>query len=242
MGWTHKYDADDYPYLIEGWYLVTGFFADMEIYTDPDDPTNNLLQITSYDGPDVDEDDAVERADGRNRPQVRLDYYWEADPAIGSTFEMRFKQSAGGVFGQAMDGTHQFSFESKDVDGLGIDQIWILWPASDIGNVLGPLADFTDWQVMRCTWGMNEDETYNVMVYMNGEEMIRVENANPEVTGRNVLRIGHSGGSGPPDQAPADIWLDYLYVDNTGQYAPGEPTWGETAVEASSWGSIKALF
>ena len=56
MAWTYKYECDNYANL-EDWVIITGFIADMEVLTDPDDPTNNLLHITSADGGDVDADD-----------------------------------------------------------------------------------------------------------------------------------------------------------------------------------------
>ena len=58
---------------------------------------------------------------------------------------------------------------------------------------------------------------------------------------RNFVRFGHSGGSGPPDGEPADIYLDYIYFDATGAYAPGEEPWA-SSVESQTWAKIKAQF
>ena len=239
QNWTYKYDSDNYANL-EGWVMITGFTTDMAVVTDPDDPTNNLLHITSADGGDVEADDGDKTRYSRSRPQLRMEYDWEADTNVGTTFEMRFKQTAGGIFGEIYDGTYKISFESKDMFGSEVDMIWLYNPGGSSGDVAGELADFTEWQVMRGTQAHNGDGTCDVHMYMNGEEYIYLENETLEGSAQNSFRIGHSGGTGPADGSPADIWMDYVYISTEGAFSPEELS--ATAVDASTWGSIKVQF
>ena len=169
-----------------------------------------------------------------------MDYYWEADTDVGTTFEMRFKQTKGGLFGEIWDGTYKISFETKDMFGSEVDMIWLYNPGGSSGNVEGPIVELAEWTVIRGTQAHNGDGTCDLYFYMNGEQLHFLDNETLEGTSANYFRLGHSGGTGPPEGEFADIWIDYVYVSTEGGFSPEElPT---TAVEGSTWGSIKVQF
>ena len=227
LAWEFTYECNDFPTL-EGWELITGFNDDMAIVTDPDDPANNLLHITSYDGPDVAEDEGNKSLYDRSRPQVRLDYLWNPTE-IGVTIELRVKETEGGFFLELYDaggGRYRCVETIPPFD---------IWDSGGVGQVAEVFLE--EWNVFRLI--VSGDGFW---LYINDELKIDGDGEVSDYADEtNACRFGHSGGSGPAEQQDADIWVDYIYIDTTGAFHPGLEPW-ETAVQGGSWGKIKALF
>ena len=251
LAWTHKYECDFIP-VEQGWRMRSGHVDWMAIDTDPDDPTNALLLLGSPCYPDP-WSETLPNVDF-NRPQLRLESLpdiWVALADVGVTFEVRFKQHAGGFYVEAYEGTAKFWMFAAPTEYTEADpEVWLL----DVGQymdeegiVRGPVTDFTQWTVVRGTEIQNSDGTFSDHLYVNGEEVLGYDDIDPELKplreGANTFRWGHGGGSGPPEGEFAEIWVDYIYLDTGGVYPPGVPTSGEdVSVGEVTWGKIKSQF
>ena len=246
LAWTFKDDFDVLPGP-PNWYWRTGDQLWMSIVTDPDDPTNSLLHIESADRPDPWPEPLG--CPESNRPQLR----WQTEPDawtaigdIGTTFEVRFKQTKGGIFMEPYDGTYKLSFETTP-GGAGVPSEYLhviaFLDAGQYGNLVGPEVDFTVWTVFRGTLIDVGEGLQAAYAYINGEEIFGLDDIEATPQTLNCFRWGHSGGSGPPEGEWADIWVDYIYLDTGGVYPPGVPTSGEeVAVDQDTWGKIKSQF
>jgi hypothetical protein len=223
----YQYGCDVLP-TKDRWFLHTGTQDDMEVVEDPGNPGNYLLHITSKDQPK-----RWWNPWSWSLRQFRMDYDWSAKTDTGTTFEIRFKQTKGGLFAEPYDGSYTISFETKAMDGSGTDQAWLYNVGGSSGNVLGPRGDFTDWQVIRGTAVHNGDGTCDVRYYLNGEEVLFLENEKlHEDLKRNSFRIGHSQGTGPA-KGRADIWIDYINLCTDGALSPTERDFGEPTEEGA---------
>lgn len=209
---TYSYDCDVLP-AQAGWVLVTGSQEAMAVVEDPDLPGNHLLHISSTDW----------GSGGDGIQNVRFEYdwgSWGANSDTGTTFEVRFKQSRGGLFAQPYDGTHTVAFETRAFHSEA-DAAHFYSNNPGHPNEAGPRGDFGDWQVMRGTLVDNGDGTCDVRYYLNGEEVLSIDGQALEPTAARQLRVGHSGGTGP-EQGDADIWIDYVSYCTAGAFAPSE--------------------
>lgn len=257
--WTYKYECDVLPTAKPEWGLRTGDAQWMEVVQDPDNATNKVLHIFSPDRPDPWGEGLV-NTENSQRPQVRLQTVpfaeggeaWMGNTDVGSTFEIRFKETAGGIFMEPYDGTYKISFETTP-GGAGIPGEGYVIAFLDAGSYgsggqygetwVGPYIDYSDWVVFRGTLRHLGGGNLGVYVYVDGVEWFGVDDLTKTTSeGYNTFRWGHSGGSGPAEGSFSDIWVDYIYLDNGGAYPVGVPTTGETGVEVSSWGQIKSLF
>lgn len=247
--WTHKYECDYKP-VEQGWRMRSGHVDWMSIETDPDNPTNKLLLLGSPCFPDP-WPEPLPDVDF-NRPQLRLESLsdiWTAITEVGLTFEVRFKQLSGSLYVEAYDGACKMWLWANPNYGGALPAV-VLADVGQYGDangeLAGPLADFSEWTVIRGTQIQNPDGTYSNHVYVDGEELFALDDINPELKpmrpGANTFRWGHGGGSGPDEGQFAEMWVDYIYLDTEGVYPPGTPTSGETAVQLDSWGRIKSLF
>ena len=247
--WTHKYECDYLP-VEQGWRMRSGSVDWMSIWIDPEDATNKLLLLASPCFPDPWPEE-LPNVDF-NRPQLRLESLpdiWVALTDVGLTFEIRFKQTAGGLYAEAYDGACKFWFWANSefegsVPAIVLADVGQYGDAN--GEYPGPLANFSEWTVFRGTQIQNTDGTYSMYAYVDGEELFALDDIDPVLKpmrpGANTFRWGHGGGSGPKEGEFAEIWVDYIYLDTGGMYPPGTPTTGETAVQQESWGRIKCQF
>jgi hypothetical protein len=263
LAWMYKYDCNVLPTELPEWGLRTGDAQWMQIEADPDSPGNNVLHIMSPDRPDP-WGGALVNTENSQRPQTRLQTIpfveggeaWTGDTDIGSTFEIRFKQTAGGIFMEPYDGTYKISFETT-LGGAGLpgeDPYRYCIAFLDAGPVygsggqygeswVGPDIDYSNWVVFRGTLQHLGGGNLGVYAYIDGETWFNADDLTKSTSiGTNTFRWGHSGGSGPAEGSFSDIWVDYLYLDNGGAFPPGVPTTGETAVSGTTWGSIKCQF
>jgi len=191
------------------------------IIADPDNPENNIYYINDLAGAKT----------GRIVPL-------EVDLSVGLTIVVRMKCASGG---------HVQSFNIGWYDEDYTCAECVLWPdhfqlgrGSDTPITAEFDIDGSEWHVYRITAAGND-----VTVYVDESAEPKVGPKTLEDAGKGNKNPGIAIGSQSTSGAQ-EIYFDYLLVDLSGTYAPGEgtPIPGATPVETAgklsiTWGLLK---